>query len=49
MPHTTADEQERAVIDRQTVEQCGRFDAVLAYFDAADFAVPPLRIGDASA
>ncbi|WNO53466.1 hypothetical protein [Stakelama saccharophila] len=44
-----ADEQERVVIDRQTVEQCRCFDAVLAYFAAADFAVPPLHVAGATA
>ena len=43
-----ADEDDRVVIDRGTVEQLGSIEAITAYFDAADCAVPPLVVeGDA--
>jgi hypothetical protein len=38
----TADEDDRIYVDRSTVEQLGSVAAILAYFDAADAAVPPL-------
>lgn len=41
-----ADEDDRVLIDRGTIEQLGSIDAVLAHFDAADFAIPPLLIAD---
>ncbi|MBL0770007.1 hypothetical protein JI743_14450 [Sphingopyxis sp. DHUNG17] len=41
-----ADESDRVLIDRGEIERRGSFEAVLAYFDAADFAVPPLVIED---
>jgi hypothetical protein len=41
-----ADESDRVLIDRGEVERRGSIEAVLAYFDAADFAVPPLVIED---
>lgn len=40
----TADEEDRILIARDTVEALGDFEAVLAYFDEADFAVPPLIV-----
>jgi len=40
----TADEEDRILIARDTVEALGSFDAVLAYFDEADFEVPPLVV-----
>lgn len=39
-----ADEEEYVVIGRATAERLGSYDAILAHFDAADFAVPPLRL-----
>jgi hypothetical protein len=36
------------VIGRAALERLASFDAVLAYFDAADFVVPPLVVGDAA-
>lgn len=40
----TADEEDRIMIDRGTVEKLGSIEAILAYFDAADVAVPPLAL-----
>lgn len=39
-----ADEEDRIVIDRETVDRLAKMDAVRAYFAAADFEVPPLSI-----
>lgn len=39
-----ADEDDYVVIGRGTVDKLGSFDAIIAYFDAADFKVPPLVI-----
>ncbi len=39
-----ADEDDHVVVPRQTVEKLGSLCAVLAYFDAADIAVPPLTV-----
>ncbi len=39
-----ADEDECIVLGRATAEQLGSYEAILAHFDAADFAVPPLRV-----
>lgn len=39
-----ADEEDRIMIDRTTVEKLGSVEAIVAYFDAADVAVPPLEI-----
>ena len=41
-----ADESDRVFVDRATVERLGSVEAILAHFDAADFVVPPLIIGD---
>lgn len=41
-----ADESDRVLIDRGEVERRGSIEATLAYFDAADFAIPPLVIAD---
>ena len=40
----TADEDDRILIDRGTVEQLGSIDAIFAHLDAADGAVPPLIV-----
>jgi hypothetical protein len=40
-----ADDDDRLVIERETIEKLGTFAAILAHFDAADFPIPPLRIG----
>lgn len=40
----TADEDDRIYVDRSTVEQLGSVEAILAHFDAADAAVPPLVV-----
>ena len=39
-----ADVDDHVVIDRDTAEQLGSIEAIRAYFDAADFAVPPLAV-----
>ena len=39
-----ADESDRVLIDRGEIERRGSIEAVLAYFDAADFTIPPLVI-----
>ena len=39
-----ADESDRVLIDRGEVERRGSIDAVLAYFDAAEFTVPSLVV-----
>ena len=41
-----ADEDDRVMIDRDTAQRLGSIEAILAHFDAADTAVPPLVIGD---
>jgi len=38
----TADEDDRVLLTRDTVELLGSYAAVIAYFDGADFSVPPL-------
>jgi hypothetical protein len=40
------DEEDHIVMPRQTVEKLASFEAVIAYFDGADFKVPPLVISD---
>ena len=40
----TADEEDRIVICRATIDQLGSFEAILAHFDAADVRIPPLAI-----
>ena len=40
-----ADVDEHVMIDRDMAEHLGSMAAIRAYFDAADFAVPPLVIG----
>lgn len=42
------DEEDDVLIDRATVMQLGTMEAILAYLDAADFAVPPLVIVESS-
>ena len=39
-----ADENDRILIDRATVERLGSIEAILAHFDAADFRLPPLTL-----
>ena len=39
-----ADEEDYIVIPRQTIESLGSYEAVIAYFDAADFKIPPLIV-----
>jgi hypothetical protein len=39
-----ADEDDYILIGRCTVERLGSIEAILAHFDAADFAIPPLAI-----
>lgn len=42
------DESDRVLIDRGEIERRGSIEAVLAYFEAAEFTVPPLVVeGDA--
>ena len=38
------DESDRVVIDRRTLVHLGSLEAVLAYFDSAEFTVPPLVV-----
>lgn len=40
-----ADEDDYVLIGRCTATRLGSFAAIVAHFDAADFAVPPLVIG----
>lgn len=40
----TADEDNRILLLRDTAQLLGSYDAVLAYFDDADFIIPPLVI-----
>lgn len=39
-----ADEDDRILIDRGIVEKLGSIEEILAYFGAADVAVPPLVV-----
>lgn len=39
-----ADDEDELVIGREMVRALGTFDAILAYFAAGDFKVPPLRV-----
>ena len=39
-----ADENDRTFVDRATVERLGSVEAILAHFDAAEFALPPLAV-----
>ena len=39
-----ADENDRIFVDRSTVERPGSVEAILALFDAAEFALPPLVV-----
>ena len=41
-----ADEDDCVLIGRDTAERLGSIEAIRAHFAAADFAVPPLIIGD---
>ena len=43
-----ADEDDYILVGRCTVESLGGFEAVIAYFGAADFTIPPLVIGPAN-
>lgn len=38
-----ADEDDAVVLSRETAERLGGYDAIIAYYAAADFSVPPLR------
>lgn len=40
-----ADESDRIFVDRAKVERLGSVAAILAHFDAAEFALPPLAVG----
>ena len=40
-----ADESDRIFVDRSTVERLGSVETILAHFDAAEFALPPLAVG----
>ena len=40
----TADENDRIMIERHTVERLGSVEAITAYFDAADASVPALVV-----
>ena len=39
-----ADEDDYVLIGRCTVERLGSIEAIIAYFDAADFPIPPLVV-----
>lgn len=39
-----ADEEDRILIDRETVERLGSIEALLGHLDAADIAIPPLIV-----
>ena len=39
-----ADEEDRILVDRETVERLGSIEALLGHFDAADLAIPPLVV-----
>ena len=39
-----ADESDRVFVDRSTVQRLGSVEAILAHFEAADFALPPLAV-----
>ncbi len=39
-----ADEEDRILVDRETVERLGSVEALLGHFDAADLAIPPLVV-----
>lgn len=39
-----ADEEDRILVDRETIDRLGTIEAVQAHFAAADFPVPPLTI-----
>lgn len=39
-----ADEEDRILIDRPTVERLGSIEALLGHFDAADLTIPPLVV-----
>ena len=39
-----ADEEDRILVDHDTIVRLGTMDAVQDHFRAADFAVPPLRV-----
>ena len=39
-----SDEEDRVVIDRDTIEQLGSVEAIRAHFAAAEFLVPPLVV-----
>ena len=39
-----ADESDRVFVDRATVERLGSVEAILAHFNAAEFALPPLTL-----
>ena len=43
-----ADEDDYVLIGRDMAERLGSMEAIRAHFDAADFVVPPLAIGDPS-
>ena len=42
------DEDDSVLIGRDTAERLGSIEAIRAHFDAADFVVPPLVIGEPS-
>ncbi|MGY4398818.1 hypothetical protein ACVWZA_004028 [Sphingomonas sp. UYAg733] len=44
VPLFAADEEEYVVIGLSTAERLGSYDAILAYFAAAEFVPPPLRL-----
>ena len=43
-----ADEDDHVLIGRDTIDRLGSIEAIRAYFDAADFVVPPLIVAGRS-
>lgn len=41
-----ADDEDEVVVARETIVRLGSFEAIIAYFNAADFKVPPLMLED---
>ncbi len=39
-----ADEENRILVDQDTIDRLGSFDALRDHFAKADFAIPPLRV-----
>ena len=45
--HFDADEDDnRILVDRTTIERLGTMEAIIGFFDTADFVLPPLVVED---